>query len=458
MNAIAQKLTDRMVKISARAERITLSAVDENRRLTDDEKAEVLRLIADFNEIGTDLHPDDFSPVNSVAAAETWLNTSRGRKIEPQQVSQGSALTNAAPRELAYGKKPTFANMFGAPRDTGGFRSMDEFLRVAGSQRYDPRLKIMDASMSESSGSGGGWLIPDQYVQQLWDSSLESEIVRGRATCVPMLGKTAMASGFDTLNHTGGAIGGFTMQWLGELATGTRQKATVRMVNLNARKGAIFCQASNELYADAPNFASDLETTLIQAMGWSLDQAAISGTGVGQPLGALNDPALITVSAEGGQAADSFLAPNILKMFGRLHPACAANAVWMTNSTCLPKLLSLYIPATNIAGSEYVGAVTGPLVTIVGPNQYLMMGLPLIVTEKAQALGDKGDLMLVDWSQYALGLRREITIERSNAAGWTEDATDWRAIIRVDGQGKWNAPVTPVNGDTLSWCVTLEAR
>lgn len=60
--------------------------------------------------------------------------------------------------------------------------------------------------------------------------------------------------------------------------------------------------------------------------------------------------------------------------------------------------------------------------------------------------------------RLSCSLRREVTVERSNAPGWTEDATDWRAIIRVDGQGKWNAPVTPKNGDTLSWCVTLQAR
>ena len=370
---------------------------------------------------------------------------------------------NAAPMqndvvELARGRKPTFVNMFGKPRDNGGFQSMGEFLRVAGSNRYDERLRIMDASMSEGVGPDGGYLVPDQYVQMLLDASLESEIVRPRCTVVPMTGRTAIASGFDTMNHTGGSIAGFTMEWLGELATGTRQKGKVRRITLNAHKGAIFTQASNELDADAPGFGNDLVTTLISAVGWSLDYHAIRGTGAGMPLGVLNDPALITVAKEGSQAADTFLAANVLKMFGRLHPACAANAIWITNSTCLPKLLSLYIPATNVAGSENVGAVTGPLVTIIGPNQFLMLGLPLVVTEKASVLGDVGDLILADWSQYALGLRREVTVERNNAPGWTEDATDWRAIIRVDGQGKWNAPVTPVNGDTLSWCVTLAAR
>lgn len=40
--------------------------------------------------------------------------------------------------------------------------------------------------------------------------------------------------------------------------------------------------------------------------------------------------------------------------------------------------------------------MTGPLVTIIGPNQYLMLGLPLVVTEKTSVLGDLGDLILAD--------------------------------------------------------------
>ena len=361
--------------------------------------------------------------------------------------------------ELVAGRKPVYASMFGKPRDNGGFKSMNEFLSVVGSGRYDDRLRIMDASMSEGAGTDGGFLVPDYYVRDLLDLSLESEIVRPRATVIPMLGRTAIASGFDTENHTGGSIGGFTMQWLGELTSGTRQKGKIRRIQLVAKKGAIFTQASNELAADAPGFDGDLVTTLVQAVGWSLDYYAIRGTGAGQPLGVLNDPALITVAAEGGQAADSFVAANVLKMFGRLHPASHKNAVWVTNPACLPKLMGLYIPAFNVAGTEHVGAVTGPLVTITGPNQYLMLGLPLLISEKASALGDVGDLVLADFSQYVLGIRKEVTIERSNSAGWMEDASDWRAIIRFDGQGKWSAPFTPVKGaDSLSPFVTLAAR
>jgi len=42
-------------------------------------------------------------------------------------------------------------------------------------------------------------------------------------------------------------------------------------------------------------------------------------------------------------------------------------------------------------------------------------------------------------------------------AGW-RNMTDYRVIVRVDGQGTWDKPITPKNGAMLSWAVALEAR
>ncbi len=447
--ALEKKIQDRLVKVGDRAAKITATAAAENRKLTADEKTEVARLIDDFNDLGAQLRPD-FEPVNTAAEAEAFLDRPVGRKAPPMPIGRTAMSNSVRPAELAVGLKPTFSNMFGEARDAGGFRNMREFLNVVGSQRFDQRLRVMNASMSEDVGPDGGFLVPDVYVRAMLDASLESEIVRPRASIVPMTSKTATVGGFDTLNHTGGSIGGFTLQWMGELGTGTRQKGKVRKIQLTAKKAAIFTQASNELAEDAPGFNNELETTLIQAVGWGLDYYAINGTGAGQPLGMLKDPALVTVSKESGQAAATLLGANILKMYARMHPACVRNAIWMTSSTCIPQLASIFIESSSGGASE-------PLLKQQGEAFY-MMGRPVILTEKLPALGTKGDLSFVDWSQYALGVRKEITIERSNAPGWTEDATDWRTIIRVDGQGKWNAPVTPANGDTLSWCVVLETR
>ena len=83
---------------------------------------------------------------------------------------------------------------------------------------------------------------------------------------------------------------------------------------------------------------------------------------------------------------------------------------------------------------------------------------PVVFTEKVPVLGDRGDILLSAFSQYAIGLRQEVVLDQSHLPGWARDVISYRAILRVDGLGLWSGPVTPLHGDTLSWCVALAAR
>jgi len=91
-------------------------------------------------------------------------------------------------------------------------------------------------------------------------------------------------------------------------------------------------------------------------------------------------------------------------------------------------------------------------------GQFAMLTRPVFFTEKLPALGSVGDILLVDPSQYILGLRRQVSIEKSQHVYFSSDEAAYRAILRADGQGKWSKPMTPKNGDTLSWCVALATR
>ena len=86
-----------------------------------------------------------------------------------------------------------------------------------------------------------------------------------------------------------------------------------------------------------------------------------------------------------------------------------------------------------------------------------LFGRPLIFTEKNPALGTRGDVMLIDPTQYAVGQRSELIVETSNAVGWLRDVVSMRAIVRHDGQSLWSAPQTPLDGgNTLSPIVVLD--
>ncbi len=102
------------------------------------------------------------------------------------------------------------------------------------------------------------------------------------------------------------------------------------------------------------------------------------------PLGVLNDPALIIVTKESGQAAKTIVYENIINLFSRLHPACVNNAVWVVNSTAIPQLLTLNM----VVGT---GGVAVPVLNE-SNGTYRMLGRPVRFTEKVPSVGTVGDI------------------------------------------------------------------
>ena len=91
-------------------------------------------------------------------------------------------------------------------------------------------------------------------------------------------------------------------------------------------------------------------------------------------------------------------------------------------------------------------------------GRFFILTRPVVFTEKVPTLGAKGDIGLYDFSQYAIGIRKDISIDRSRHAGFTTDSTYFRGILRADGTPTWRQAYQPKNGDTLSPFVTVEAR
>lgn len=262
----------------------------------------------------------------------------------------GIPVAGADRRASKGGAGKAYRQMFpGANAGNDGFKHFGEFLSVLHSQRHDGRLR---ASMTVGTDSGGGFLVPDQFAAQVLDKSLENEIVRSRCQVHPMTSDTLKIGGFDSLDHSSN-LSGFTAEWVGEEGTPTLSAGKVRQVQLKAKKLFLLAPVSNELTVDAPDFERTLGDALIQAVGWHLDYACLNGTGAGQPLGVLNDPALIEVAADDGQPASTIKMSNLNQMM-RMHPACFANSVWVANPTTIPELLSLqYI--RHEAASVYLG-------------------------------------------------------------------------------------------------------
>jgi HK97 family phage major capsid protein len=191
---------------------------------------------------------------------------------------------------------------------------------------------------------------------------------------------------------------------LNKLAPITPQKIKTRLVELHANKLALLGSASNELLADAlpgeGGFESVYAAAMTAAVSWFHDDAFLNGDSRGKPLGVLNDPALMTVSKDGSQGSSLLIFANVAAMFARLHPGCVSNSVWVANSTLIPSLLPLQYSVPALAGT----GLTQPALSQQN-GQYYLLTRPVVFTEKLPAAGTKGDILLADFSQYAIGLR-----------------------------------------------------
>jgi hypothetical protein len=84
---------------------------------------------------------------------------------------------------------------------------------------------------------------------------------------------------------------------------------------------------TERLLRDASAMQSVFEEGFRAELAFTVDDEIIRGTGAGQCLGPPQLPALVSVAKESGQAADTVVAENIIKMWSRLLPRAKAGAV-----------------------------------------------------------------------------------------------------------------------------------
>jgi len=117
----------------------------------------------------------------------------------------------------------------------------------------------------------------------------------------------------------------------------------------------------------------------------------------------------VSVAKETAQDASTVVYENITKMLARLHPSAFKKVVWIANQTTLPEFMTMSLTVGD--GGSIVRAVEEK------NGRFSLLDKELLFTEKLPSLGSLGDVMLVDPSQYTIGIRKELILEKSNAPG-----------------------------------------
>lgn len=257
-------------------------------------------------------------------------------------------------------------------------------------------------------------------------------------------------------DHSTDFFGGVIIYRTPEKGTKTVTNPVFGKVSLTLHKLTGMCYVTDELLQDSViSIEPIIRNTFGQAIAFTQDYDFLRGNGVNQALGVFHasNPALIPVAIEAGQAADTILFENIIKMWSRLYPAGHAKAVWIANINTFPQLASmgLEVGAGGIPVWMPAGGVSGlPYATL--------MGRPLLFTEKMATIGDLYDIGLCDLSQYLIGEKGGVNFASSIHVRFVTDETAFRFVMRYDGQPWWQSTLTPKAGSTLSPFITLAER
>lgn len=355
---------------------------------------------------------------------------------------------SGAQRNAAYNSKAPTAQLDGLYNGLGEM-ALDVHKHRSGRDVNNAegfaKVQQITNAYSESDPSTGGFLVPEEMRSNILQTALEQSIVRQRATVITMSSLTTKIPFVDSTTNVGSVFGGMQFYWIGESASVTPTEAKFGNVKLEASKLVGGARIPNELWADASALGTWLDTAVPMGLNFYEDVAFLAGSGVGEPLGVLESDALISAARAG---ANDITMADIAGMYARMLPQSLGNAVWLVNQTLLPHLFDL-----NTGSGGYplgiLNVSNGPFTTL--------LGRPMIVTEKIPALGSANDIMFVDLSYYLVGDRQAISLDYSEHSRFMNDETELRVIERVDGRPWVQSALTPLNGDTVSPYVGIDA-
>lgn len=306
---------------------------------------------------------------------------------------------------------------------------------------------------NEAVGSEGGFLVPADIRREIWQKVTGNDL--SLLQRVDQFVTQLNAVEIPTDETTPWGTAGVQSYWGEEGGVISESKPKFGYASLRLNKLTALVPVTEEMMQDAPLIDSYIRSRVPQTMDSRINEAIFRGDGVGKPKGLLNSAATVVVAAEGGQPADTIVYANIVKMWSRMAPQCRRNAVWLVSQQAEQQLMQLAF----VAGAASPVPAYMPAGGLSSEPFGTLMGRPVLPMQDASALGDKGDIVLADLSQYLVATRGAIRTDTSMHFYFNQDATAIRFVFRLAGQPWWGGPIVQKNSpDTLSCFVTLADR
>lgn len=448
-----------VAELQARADELTTAAasfrarIEAGEELTDEETDEIEGNAAELEKLN-----------KRIKALKLLEPTGQGRRTAAEPQNRNAAPSNGRQTVPA---EPRADN----PRM--GFRSFGAFAQTVMNHYKGietPEVTRLRNSVStygnEGVGTDGGFLIPPSFSTEIYQKVQAEENLLTRCTQLVTDGNSMMIPKDETTPWQ--TSGGVQVYWEGEAQAPSASKPAFELGTLRLAKLMALVPISEELLADASGLESWLRAKAPAKMAAKINTAIIAGTGVGQPLGIIPSysavgASVVQVSKDTSQPADTIWMTNIENMYSRMYAPWRRNAVWLINQDLEPQLGRMAFQATGatslLPGTSAVPAYL-PAGGLSSSPYATLKGRPVVPIEACSAIGDLGDIIFVDLSQYwALTKAGGVQTDTSMHLYFDQAVTAFRFIFRVNGQPAWSSTISRQNGsNTLSWAVALQAR
>ncbi len=345
-------------------------------------------------------------PLAAIAALSTTLEAKFG-KLEGDIKSASDRFE----AEVARLKRPGAAEI-----KTGDqaleVKAFDTFLRKGREGLTPDELK----SLNVSDDTQGGFIAPNEFVAELLRNVVMFSPVRSVAKVM-----TTGAPQVLLPKRTGG----MTANWVGEKQDRPETNVTFGQNRYPVAELAAYIDVSNTILEDS---AFDINALLAfefaEEFGFEEGKAFVSGTGVLQPTGFLNDAGL---SYTPGGHASQITSDGLIDLYHAIKPAYRASAVWMMNSNTLSAVRKLKDSVTGSYLLQPAGFNGAPANTILGRPVVEAPDMPDIA-------GNAFPIVFGDFAQgYRIFDRVALSVLRDPYSQATNGMTRFHGRRRVAG-------------------------
>lgn len=312
--------------------------------------------------------------------------------------------------------QPTTNAIVGAPtlgKESGAKDQYDQsFWNM---MRGNVSANVMNA-LKEGSDSDGGYLVPDEFENQLIQKLHQENVLRS-------ISHVIQTSSGDHKIPVVASEG--TASWLDEEAAYTESNSSFGQVTLGAHKLGTLIKVSDELLNDSAfDLTNYISTEFARRLGDSEEEAFLTGNGTGRPTGILND----SNGAKDGvtaAAADAITFDELIDLFYSLKEPYRKNAVFLMNDSTVKAVRKL-----KDQNGQYIWQ---PSVQLGTPD--MILNRPVFTSQYMPTLSAGNKIALFgDFSYYWIADRQGRTFKRLNELYAVNGQIGFLGSQRVDAK------------------------